>query len=102
MIKYNFYKRKPTVTLNSENVLNCANVDGIFNYFSSNKVPFHSSVPWNGPCASDLIYQFDPSGSINSYNHLISLASTKREIGIVLYNGNLDTVVPFTDTLKGL
>ena len=71
-------KNESNIVLKSENILGCAYVDGIYNYFATNKISYRSTVDWNGPCASDLIYQFDPAGSIPSYRQLMSLAATKR------------------------
>jgi hypothetical protein len=57
---------------------------------------------WNGPCAENIRYSIDPAGSMHSYRQLLSLANTDRKIAIILYSGTWDSVVPYTDTLKGI
>ena len=83
----------------------CAYFDGIFDYFNLNEEAYHAKFKgqkWNGPCVEDIRYRIDTAGSIASYRHLIGLIPTSRRIGLVLYNGNWDSVVPYGDSLKGL
>jgi hypothetical protein len=57
---------------------------------------------WRGPCPNnDFKYSVDPAGSMESYRYLLGLTDP-RKIGITLYNGNWDAVVPYVDTLKGM
>ena len=83
----------------------CAFFDGIHDYFHLNEVDFHAAFEgqtWNGPCAENITYIVDPSGSMASYRYLLALAPTTRKISIILYNGNWDAVVPYVDTLKNI
>jgi hypothetical protein len=57
---------------------------------------------WNGPCAENITYNIDASGSMGSYRYLLSLIPTTRKISIILYSGNWDAVVPYVDTIKGI
>ena len=58
-------------------------------------------MEWNGPCA-DIKYHIDPEGSMHSYRFLLGLMTTSRKIGIVLYSGTWDSVVPYSDTLQDI
>jgi serine carboxypeptidase-like clade 2 len=83
----------------------CAFFDGIHDYFNLNEVEFKAKFPgqrWNGPCAENITYNINPSGSMGSYRYLLSLIPTSRKISIVLYNGNWDAVVPYVDTIKNI
>ena len=95
----------PGPTPPSYNGAPCAFFDGIHDYFNLNEIPFKAKFPgqrWNGPCAENITYNIDPSGSMGSYRYLLSLIPTTRKISIVLYNGNWDAVVPFVDTIKNI
>jgi hypothetical protein len=95
----------PTPPTNKFNGAPCAFFDGIHDYFNLNEVEFKAKFPgmeWNGPCAENITYNIDPSGSMSSYRYLLSLIPTSRKISIILYNGNWDAVVPYVDTLKGI
>jgi hypothetical protein len=83
----------------------CAFFDGVHDYFNLNEQAFKAKNPgmhWNGPCAENIRYSIDPAGSMHSYRQLLSLANTDRKIAIILYSGTWDSVVPYTDTLKGI
>lgn len=81
----------------------CGYFDGVYNYFTLHAADYHSKGQvWKGPCAEDIIYNIDPSGSINSYQYLLNFSSTTRKYEIFLYNGNADAVVPYVDTYKGI
>lgn len=83
----------------------CAFFDGIHDYFNLNEQAYKAKIPgmeWNGPCAEKIKYTIDPEGSMHSYRYLLGLANTDRKISIVLYSGTWDSVVPYTDTLKGI
>lgn len=95
----------PTPPMGKFNGAPCAFFDGIHDYFNLNDEAFKAKFPgqqWNGPCAENITYNIDPSGSMASYRYLLSLIPTSRKISIILYNGNWDAVVPYVDTLKNI
>lgn len=81
----------------------CAYFDGMYEYFNAHGEEFHaeSGMKWNGPCAEDISkkYLIDKSGSMHQYRYLLT---RNEDIHIILYNGDWDSVVPFTDTIKHL
>lgn len=82
----------------------CAYFDGVFNYFNSNEVAYHSKFKdqkWNGPCAENMTYTVDMAGSIQAYRTLLD-RSLSQNYQIILYNGDWDDVVPYYDTIKSL
>jgi hypothetical protein len=47
---------------------------------------------------ADINYEIEQTGSLDDYRYLLA----QKKYKIVLYNGDWDAVVPYTDTLKGL
>jgi hypothetical protein len=50
--------------------------------------------------AQNITYNINPRGSVESYAYLLSRETNRSQI--VLYSGNWDVVVPYTDTVKNI
>lgn len=50
--------------------------------------------------AQNITYHMNPRGSVESYAYLLSRETNRSQI--VLYSGNWDVVVPYTDTVKNI
>lgn len=72
------------------------------NYFNAHTFDYHAKwteMKWNGPCAQNITYHIDPRGSLDSYSFLLGRQNRTQ---IVLYSGNWDVVVPYTDTARNI
>lgn len=78
--------------------VDCGYDHGIENYFSLNWHIWNSDVEKFSACSDKVFntYHMTVEGSIQAYKFLINT----RKYKIILYNGDWDDVVPYTDTLK--
>ncbi len=81
----------------------CAFFDGLVDYFTAHGKEYNAidGVKWNGPCAEDITgkYYINVDGSMREYRYLLNKLG---DYHIVLYSGDWDDVVPYTDTQKNL
>jgi hypothetical protein len=88
----------------------CAFFDGLLDYFTAHTQEYHAQdgMKWNGPCVTSIYTQADDvtgkyyinvEGSMHEYRYLLNKL---EDYHIVLYSGDWDDVVPFTDTMKNL
>lgn len=81
----------------------CAFFDGLVDYFTAHGKEYNAidGTKWNGPCAEDITgkYYINVDGSMREYRYLLNKLG---DYHIVLYSGDWDDVVPYTDTQKNL
>lgn len=76
----------------------CPIEDGMIDYLNTHKAAYNikEDIHWQ-PCNS-LHYTRTPKGSLDEYKRIM----INGKVRVQLYNGDADSVVPFTDTLRNL